>query len=68
MLKYRMNYKQLMTPLSFKKAFGFTELTEIINHKALIHIINNWDSYKNEILKEDWWDVNYKPKTTFQIY
>jgi hypothetical protein len=57
-----------MTPLSFKKAFGFTELTEIINHKALIHIINNWDSYKNEILKEDWWDVNYKPKTILSKY
>ena len=51
---------------TFKKSFGYPNLYEIINDKALLYIINNWKQIEKQIDKD--WDIDYKPKTIMTKY
>ncbi len=51
---------------TFKKSFGYTNLYEIMNDKALLYIINNWNQIEKQIDKD--WDIDYKPKTIMTKY
>ena len=51
---------------SFKKSFGYNQLYEIHNDKAMTFIINNWKQLEKQIDKD--WDIDYKPKTIMSKY
>ena len=51
---------------TFKKSFGYPNLYEICNDKALLYIINNWKQLEKQINKD--WDIDYKPKTIMTKY
>ena len=51
---------------TFKKSFGYPNLYEIANDKALLYIINNWKQIEKQIDKD--WDIDYKPKTIMTKY
>ena len=59
------NFKIILDE-TFKKSFGYTNLFEIINDKALLYIINNWKQIEKQIDKD--WDIDYKPKTIMTKY
>jgi len=43
---------------TFKKPFGYPNLYEIANDKALLYIINHWKQIEKQIDKD--WDIDYK--------
>lgn len=54
--------------MSFKKSFGRTELTEIVNLPLLKYIVKNWVKYESLIVKNDDNDYDYNPKNICQKY
>jgi hypothetical protein len=51
---------------TFKKSFGYSQLYEIHNDKAMTYIINNWKQLEKQINKD--WDIDYKPKIIMTKY
>jgi len=47
--------------MSFKKAFGRNELTEIVNLPVLKYILKNWKKFEPLIVKENQNDYDYDP-------
>jgi len=54
--------------MSFKKSFGRSELSEIVNLPLLKYIVKNWVKYESLIVKNDDNDYDYNPKNICQKY
>lgn len=54
--------------MSFKKAFGRNELTEIVNLPVLKYIVKNWKKFEPLIVKEDQNDYDYNPQSICEKY
>jgi hypothetical protein len=66
MLSYNSKMFKIVVDETFKKSFGYPNLYEIADDKALLYILNNWKQMEKQIDKD--WDVDYKPKTIMTKY
>ena len=54
--------------MSFKKAFGRNELSEIVNLPLLKYIVKNWKKFEPLIVQESQNDYDYNPKNICEKY